>query len=420
MEFMKRPLAPESPIFSLFDGLEFMNFLVGDDMIADRDAKHALKCLRNLTMRDAGMKFRGFRITINHYIYPRRPAVRAAALTDVSVMGKVTCPWDPTIDTSMSLPTFTPSTTADDVAATFAEQIRGKNVLITGTSVNGIGFEAARVLAKYANLVIITGLRLSEETIKKEVPSANIRQLVLDLSSMAAVRKAAEEVNAYSEPLHVLIHNAAAPAGKKITLTVDGLERQMAVAQIGPFLLTKLLAPKLLAARSANYTPRVVMVSSKGHMRGSGVNLSTVAHPDPEKHTESDGYFQAKSANILFASELTKRAEGKINAYSLHPGLIHTNIEHNEGAKDILIIAGILTPEGLPNLNSPLKWKTLGQGAATTVAAAFDTRLDAKPGSYLVDSVEANDQIAPHSSDPERAAKLWTITEKIVGEKFTF
>ncbi|KAF7364715.1 Short-chain dehydrogenase/reductase family protein [Mycena venus] len=342
---------------------------------------------------------------------------------------KLECPWDPTIDTTMSLPTFTPSTTADEVAATFAEQIRGKNVLITGTSVNGIGFEAARVLAKYANLVIITGynperLRLSEEAITKDVPSANIRQLILDLSSLAAVRKAAKEVNTYSEPLHpssqVLIHNAAAPGGKKLTLTVDGLERQMAVAQIGPFLLTKLLAPKLLAARSTSYTPRVVMVSSEAHRFGSGVNLSTVAHPDPEKHTPSDGYFQAKSANILFASELTKRAEGKINAYSLHPGLIYTNIQQKEGTKDDLIAAGVLTPEGLPNLDGPYKWKTLGQGAATTIAAAFDTRLDAKPGSYLLDSVEANDKIAPHSSDPENAAKLWTITEEIVGEKFTF
>jgi len=57
--------------------------------------------------------------------------------------------------------------------------------------------------------VIITGynaerLQLSADGIRKEVPTANIRTLVLDLSSLAAVRKAAEEVNAYSEPLHVL------------------------------------------------------------------------------------------------------------------------------------------------------------------------------------------------------------------------
>ncbi|KAF7364697.1 Short-chain dehydrogenase/reductase family protein [Mycena venus] len=194
----------------------------------------------------------------------------------------------------------------------------------------------------------------------------------------------------------------------------------MAAAQIGPFLLTKLIAPKLLATRSETFTPRVVVVSSVAHQFGAGVNLSTVAHPDPEKYTALDGYFQAKSANILFASELTRRAQGKINAYSLHPGTIYTNIQQKEETKDDLIAMGVLTPEGLPNPGAPFKWKTLGEGAATTVAAAFDTRLDAKPGSYLLDSVEANDQIAPHSSDLENAAKLWAITEEIVGEKFTF
>jgi NAD(P)-dependent dehydrogenase (short-subunit alcohol dehydrogenase family) len=99
-------------------------------------------------------------------------------------------------------------------------------VLITGTSIKGLGFETARAIAKHANLVIITGynaeryaayfiaffisftqsrLKLSEDAIKKEIPSANIRPLVLDLSSMAAIRAAAAEVNAYPEPLHVCL-----------------------------------------------------------------------------------------------------------------------------------------------------------------------------------------------------------------------
>jgi NAD(P)-dependent dehydrogenase (short-subunit alcohol dehydrogenase family) len=80
--------------------------------------------------------------------------------------------------------------------------------LVTGTSQNGIGFDTARAIAKYAGLVIITGynverLQLSADAIRKEVPTANVHTVVLDLSSLAAVRKAAEEINAYSEPLHV-------------------------------------------------------------------------------------------------------------------------------------------------------------------------------------------------------------------------
>ncbi|KAJ7231861.1 NAD-P-binding protein [Mycena haematopus] len=322
----------------------------------------------------------------------------------------------------MALPTFSSTTTAEEVAAVFSPQIRGRNVLITGTSINGIGFEAARVLAKYANLVIITGynverLQLSEDAIKKEVPGANIRQLVLDLSSLAAVRKAAAEVNAYSEPLHVLIHNAAA-AGGHFKLTVDGFESQMATAHIGPFLLTKLLAPKLLAAGSDSYTPRVVVVSSGGHAYAA-LDLDTLGHPDPATYKSGSAYFQAKSANVLFAAELTRRAGGKLNAYSLHPGAIFTNIMQKEETKGDFIAMGVLSAEGLPVKNQ-WEWKTIPQGAATTVAAAFDTRLDEKPGAYLSDCVEANEQVAPHSSDPERAAKLWTITEQIVSEKFVF
>ncbi|KAJ7867543.1 hypothetical protein B0H14DRAFT_3441756 [Mycena olivaceomarginata] len=60
----------------------------------------------------------------------------------------------------MYLPTFTPTTTAEEVASVFAAQIRGKNVLVTGTSLNGIGFETARVIAKHATLVIVTGYNL--------------------------------------------------------------------------------------------------------------------------------------------------------------------------------------------------------------------------------------------------------------------
>ncbi|KAJ7130236.1 hypothetical protein C8R44DRAFT_775160 [Mycena epipterygia] len=323
----------------------------------------------------------------------------------------------------MSFPTFTSTTTAEEVATAFSKQIQGKNVLITGTSLNGIGFETARAIAKHANLVIITGynlerLKLSEEAIKKDIPSANIRPLVLDLTSLAAVRKAAAEVNAYPEPLHVLIHNAAWGGGP-FTLTADGFDAQMAVNHISPFLLTKLVLPKLLAGGTASYTPRVVYVSSLGHAWGPGVDFDMLEHPVAEKYSSMGAYFESKSANVLAAIELSKRSQGKINANSLHPGAIFTNIQLKEHNKPEMIAAGILTPDGLPNPEK-FEWKTIPQGAATTVAAAFDTRFDDKPGAFLSDCVEANDKIAPHSSDPANAEKLWTITEQLIGEAFTF
>ncbi|KAJ7738155.1 hypothetical protein B0H16DRAFT_1571020 [Mycena metata] len=325
----------------------------------------------------------------------------------------------------MSLPTFSFSTTAEEIAETFAAELKGKNVLITGTSLNGIGWEGARVMAKYCNLVIITGynlerLKLTEEAIKKDVPSGNVRPLVLDLSSLAAVRKAAAEVNSWPEPLHVLIHNAAATIGP-FKLTADGLESQIATDHIGPFLFTKLVTPKLLAAGTSTYVPRVLFLSSSAHNfpGAQGVNFDTVGKPNPETYTPFDSYFQAKSAGILTAIELSKRSKGKINSYSVDPGVIFTNINQKEESIPHMQSYGILGPDGQPS-SEHFQWKTIPQGAATTMAASFDTRLNAVPGAYLSDGMDATKVVAPHSSDPANAARLWTLTEEIIGEKYEF
>ncbi|KAJ7058548.1 hypothetical protein C8F01DRAFT_1148523, partial [Mycena amicta] len=287
-------------------------------------------------------------------------------------------------------------------------------VLLTGTSLNGIGFEAARVIAKHANLLIITGynderLKLSEETIKKETPTANVRRLTLDLSSLSAIRKSAAEVNAYSEPIHVLIQNAAAAMGP-FKLTVDGLESQIATDHVGPFLLTKLIVPKLLAAASATYTPRVVFVSSGAHPFGNGVDFASLKVPDPSKYIPTDAYFQAKSANILAAIEISRRSKGALHAYNLHPGIIFTNLNQTEFAIPVMQSMNLFGADGKPNTKD-FQWKTIPQGAATT------PRL---PGAYLDDSTVATEKVAAHSSDPANAEKLWALTEEIFGEKFAF
>ncbi|KAJ6554929.1 hypothetical protein DFH09DRAFT_1493830 [Mycena vulgaris] len=339
-------------------------------------------------------------------------------------------------------PTFSFTMTAEEVATAFAHEIKGKNVLLTCTSMNGIGFETARAIAKHANLLIITGhnaerLKLAEEAIKQEIPSANLRPLILDLSSLAAVRKAAAGVNAYPEPLHVLIHSAAATIGA-FKLTVDNLESQMATDHIGPFLLTKLLSPKLLATRTSDYTPRVVFVSSIGHGFGTGVNFNTFGKPEPAGYKPMEAYYQAKSANVLTAIELSKRSKGHINAYSLHPGAIYTNmVQHEEAVAGLQALAiytnimnseeavaslqaiGFLGPNGLP-LEDKYAFKTMSQGAATTMVAAFDPGLNDKSGAYLDDCTAANHLIAPPSSDAANAEKLWTLAETILGETFLF
>ncbi|CAK5267266.1 unnamed protein product [Mycena citricolor] len=322
----------------------------------------------------------------------------------------------------MSYPTFNADTTAEEVATAFADQIKGKNVLITGTSLNGIGFEAARVIAKYAHLVIITGyskerLELTRAALEKESPQAEIRPLVLDLASLKDVRRAAAEVNAYVEPIHVLVNNAAAAIGG-FKLTKDGFESQIGTDHIGPFLFTSLIAPKILAARTATFTPRVVFVSSSAHTY-QALDPEKLAKPDPESYAPVNAYSNAKTANVLTAAEISRRSKGQIKGYSLHPGFIFTNINQKEETIVLGKQAGILLPDGTPN-HEAVPWKSIPAGAATTVTAAFDPRLESVPGAYLEDCVAANEKIAPHAADPDVAAKLWEITEGLVGVKFNF
>ncbi|KAK6983794.1 short-chain dehydrogenase/reductase family protein [Favolaschia claudopus] len=325
----------------------------------------------------------------------------------------------------MSSPSkFTLETTAEEVAATFVDEIKGKNVLVTGTSVNGIGCNSASSIAKYANLVIVTGyneerLKLTEEFIKKETPTANVRRLVLDLSSLSAVRKAAAEVNAYPEPIHVLISNAAAAIGP-FKLTVDNLESQMATSHVGPFLFTKLIANKLLAAGTPTYVPRIVYVSSEAHFHGTGVNFDTLGKPDKEKYHPLETYCQIKSAGVSMAMEVSKRSGGEINGYSCTPGVVLTNMNQKPESLEWMQMIGVIGPDGKPDYDK-FKWKSLSQGAATVIAAAFDPSLNDAPGSYLTeDSVADNTKRAAHSADPAQREKLWSMTEEIVGEKFTF
>ncbi|KAK7038608.1 hypothetical protein R3P38DRAFT_3182697 [Favolaschia claudopus] len=232
-----------------------------------------------------------------------------------------------------SLPEFSFSSTGDEVAAALAEEIKGKNVLITGTSMGGIGFETARVLAKYARLVIITGhnaerLQLSENAIKKESPTANIRTVLLDLASLASIRKAAAELSEL-DGLHVLIHNAAAPIGP-FKLTRDNLESQAATDHIGPFLLTSLLSQKLLstststststnsASASNKFIPRVVWVSSSAHATIPAFELNQVLHlgmgmgkEGEERYDAMKVYANVKAANVLMAAEVGRRGGGE-------------------------------------------------------------------------------------------------------------
>ncbi|KAJ7809915.1 hypothetical protein B0H14DRAFT_3151425 [Mycena olivaceomarginata] len=254
-------------------------------------------------------------------------------------------------------PTFSFASTADDVATAFAAEIRGKNVLVTGTSLNGIGYETALAIAKHASLVTITGynadrLKLTAEAINEGGASCK--------------------------------YSAAAAIGP-FKLTIDSLESQFGTDHVGPFLLTKLLAPKLIAATTPSYTPRVVFVASAAHAFGTGIDFASLEHQDPTKYNPSLAYFQAKAPSTRTVSILVE-CWGQMD---------NPTVKNSSG-------------------------RLLRKELPTTVVTAFDPRLNDKPGAYLKDGAVATESVAPHSSDPVVAEKLWAVTEKIIGEDFEF
>ncbi|KAF7590112.1 hypothetical protein BBP40_003268 [Aspergillus hancockii] len=126
-------------------------------------------------------------------------------------------------------------------------------------------------------------------------------------------------------------------------------------------------------------------------------------------------YGQSKTANILFAVVLAEKLEKKgIKSYSLHPGVIHTTGLSEVDQEEWPIVEALFESK---KLEMP-KEKTIGQGCATTLAAALDPALDDYSGSFLNDCNPEN--VLDYASDVVNANKLWNLSEAIVGEEFRY
>ncbi|KAI5777023.1 short-chain dehydrogenase [Geopyxis carbonaria] len=306
----------------------------------------------------------------------------------------------------MIMNNFKFETTADEVAIAFADQIVGKSILITGVSPNGLGSAAALSIARGSPKLLIlasrnpSNIQLVAKEIAASFPSVETRALVLDLASLASVRRAAAEVNKYTDvpQIDVLINNAgimAVPYGT----TEDGFERQFGTNHIGHFVFTNLIISKIPRGG------RIVNVASAGH-RFSDVRYDDPGFNNGEKYDKLVAYGQAKTANMLFSVELAKRLHGRgVLSFSVHPGVIMTNLSR-EMSED--------------ERNSLCKYTsgfTLQQGVATYLAAAFDPNITESSGKYLADC-QISEPLEKYAADPENAKKLWELSEKLVGEKF--
>jgi NAD(P)-dependent dehydrogenase (short-subunit alcohol dehydrogenase family) len=327
--------------------------------------------------------------------------------------------------------TFGPSTTTDEVLD--GVDLTGTLAVITGAT-SGLGLETARALAAHGSAVVLAArdegkLAGAAATLTDLVPGAAVTTQVLDLASLASVREAAATLLAAHPAIDLLINNAgvmACPLGR----TADGFELQFGTNHLGHFLLTNLLLPALLAAPA----PRVVSLSSAGHLE------SPIRWDDPNyesaEYAKWEAYGQSKTANALFALELDRRyADRGLHAFAVHPGIIITPLarhmtdddfvwmaERAEKAKAAAEAAGRSGGE-TGGGGGGMSVKPVEAGAATTVWAATAPELVDHGGAYLLDChvAEPGDSevmsaalVAPWACDPEQAARLWELSVTLV------
>lgn len=301
-----------------------------------------------------------------------------------------------------SLGRFGSRTTADE--ALDGVSLAGKTVIVTGAN-SGIGVDTARVLGSAGAHVVMACRSVSgAEQVAKDLRAASGKDafevLPLDLSDLVSVRAFAERFATTKRPLHLLVNNAgimATPLGK----TAQGFELQVGTNHVGHFLLTKLLRPILETSGPA----RIVNVSSEAHRRGRADRLFETLESDPgyerRKYVRFDAYGDSKLANILFTRQLAKDLPPSVNAFSLHPGVIATNL-----ARSLGILGTIYRAIG------GLFLKSISQGASTTIVAATSPALEGHSGAYLSDCNIA--RANRDATSDANAAKLWAISEKLV------
>jgi retinol dehydrogenase-12 len=202
-----------------------------------------------------------------------------------------------------------------------------KICLVTGAT-GGLGQATAIALARHG-VAVVLGCRDPERgdaaraVVQAAATGPAPEVLPLDLASPASVRQAAAQFSAAHERLDVLIHTAAVYTAKRET-TLDGLERMFATNHLGPFLLTQLLRPKLVAAAPA----RVLVVTAPATARLNFDDLQ-----GERRFSSFDAFGATKMANLLFAYALARLwGNVGITTNAFHPGLLKSSLMRNANA----------------------------------------------------------------------------------------
>jgi NAD(P)-dependent dehydrogenase (short-subunit alcohol dehydrogenase family) len=315
---------------------------------------------------------------------------------------------------------FGAESTTDEVLK--GVDLRGKRILVTGVSA-GLGVETARALAAHGARVVGAARNLEKargatDAVRAGAANGGGLELVeLDLASLASVRACADALVAAGKPFDVVIANAGVMACPKGT-TSDGFETQFGTNHLGHFVLVNRIAALMKPGS------RLVNLSSAGH-RFADVDLE-----DPNFETtpydEFVAYGRSKTANVLFAVEFDRRHKGEgVRAAAVHPGGIQTELGRYMTPEVIQRLMDNIAASQKPG-DPQFSWKTIPQGAATSVWAAIVAPADAVGGQFCEDChvAEVMDDpafrggVRTYALDGEHAKALWAKSEAMVGERF--
>ncbi|XP_026479135.1 retinol dehydrogenase 11-like [Ctenocephalides felis] len=246
---------------------------------------------------------------------------------------------------------------------------------------------------------------LGDEINKNLTKLGDIIIVHLDLSSFESIRNCAKYILQTESKLQLLINNAGVMACPQMK-TKNGFEMQFGTNHLGHFLLTMLLLPCLIESRPS----RIVTVSSIAHSHGGNIDFTDLNY-ERRSYSSIGAYQQSKLANVLFSKELAKRLKTKcpeVTTYSLHPGIIHTELGRH---LDSTIFPGMRWI--WRSIIGPWFAKTPQQGAQTTIYCAVDDQCEEESGLYYSDCRAVRPSRA--ALDEEAAVKLWEISLKLVG-----
>jgi NAD(P)-dependent dehydrogenase (short-subunit alcohol dehydrogenase family) len=251
-----------------------------------------------------------------------------------------------------------------------------------------------------------------EEAIKEiqqQVKEAKITGFPLDLADFESIDSFVSNVEKLKVPIHFLVNNAGVMATPKRT-TKQGHEYQFGINHIGHFRLTMKLLPILISSVSEKEPGRIVHLSSAGHQIGTKkINFEDINWENEGAYGPWYAYGQSKLANIVFSNDLDRRlVENKIpiRSFALHPGGISTELGRDMDG----FTSSVMNVLAIPF------FKSIPQGAATTVYAVTHPELNEKGGLYLEDCNIS--KALDYAYDVEEQKKLYDYSVKEAGVSF--